>query len=283
MSYQWLWSATAVFITTMLYEYGYKVQNDKSQQPYVPGQDGTNPNWDQGKPIKQPVSQNPSDKILPQCQVWDETYQSFIHAGEPSLDESINNCFATLNTNVLPRYLDINGIPSFKVDDPLQEPDQTKWGECYFLQNGVIVSKPGEAIVNRDDRLCFAAGNGLPWEGFAFKTVGGQYSVNPNLDYTTLPNYDNTMWTLITQAPSKSANPYSGPSNNSCQEVLTVSFPNGGESATIWANTDRTTAFNGNMKGCISRTEAPSRYIQNGEILFLDKNTNETLVMPLNR
>lgn len=163
----------------------------KNKGTYTPNLDnnGLDPNFPGGKPIKPDDPVDPNDFKIPSCQVWNHRQNLFENAGHPEWDNDVTGqtCFSEASYNgSIVRYVDPNGKISYNTENPLNAPDDEK-GKCYFWDGKTLSTFPdygGYTPPNRSSRLCFDSGATQAEAGIYFQRTGDGVEVwNPNVSW----------------------------------------------------------------------------------------------------
>lgn len=183
--------STAVGLACVYLAYHYR-RKQKTPGSFDPD-NGLDPNFPGGKPVKPQGPVDPHDFFRPSCQVWNDAQSLFENAGHPTWDVSQDACFN--NTNVLPvdqrnnvRYVAVDGTMAWKGDE--FGGTTAERGFCRFYDGKNISTFPdigenGIAPPNRTTRLCFNSGSTQDNTGQQFdsRTDPLMHYWNPNVAY----------------------------------------------------------------------------------------------------
>lgn len=261
----------------------------KNKQNVTPplGNNGLDPNFPGGKPIKPSGPIDPNDFKLPSCQTWNHQQNLFENAGHPEWDSDVTGqtCFSEASYNgSIVRYVDPNGKISYNTENPLNAPDDEK-GKCYFWDGKTLSAFPnygGYTPPNRSARLCFDSGATQAEAGIFFRRDNDGVQIwNPNVSWFPFSQqvfpagaYGDTA--SLVDAGTDHCEVYRGfPSNNPAV---------GSTSMVAYAASSDSTAVGKDLSACLKLQNA--RYWQPSQNRIVYKNPNndqmvETPLMPL--
>jgi hypothetical protein len=243
-------------------------------------QDGLDtPDWATGQKTSAATTPNYDDGFKPSCQVWDETLQLFLNAGDVASDMNINNCFRKANDNPtnIYRYVDKDGKLFWKNDQDewLNNISTEESGHCLFWEQGAYRPRfASQAVINRGERMCFGIG------GQKFVRKDGVATYNPNISYdsSTVAQFDelsdSSLATDVTAKPANSA---------FCESAIASN-----NNVTIWGHTTASAAGDGSVQNCLKltgTTRFPTfrwRDDLNNKFVYNNPNTNKLVQVQIN-
>lgn len=269
-----LLSAAGIAGAVFLYQWSVRLAAKKNYNlPWDPN-DGLDPNYAGGKKIypKHPVDSH--DMFVPTCQIWNDESQIYENAGNPKWDGSADECFANIPNEKAPRYVDSKGVVTFKTAEGGLDAPITERGLCYFWDpKGGLFSLPDHGTIinppNRDQRLCFSAGEKIGQTGrFFVRTRDNQTFTNPEVPWEV----DSPLNPTFVPGDSDTYVPKDYKLSQ-CQLYKQLVSPTKG-TMQAWLHTQYSSGFDNNQQGCLFNGGGRYWDVPNKRIVYVNPNTN---------